>query len=365
MKAKKIGKIILRIVLILLLLTVGCLLTTSVIYHVQYRRAVDVLEENGSYSLVSAGDYQVGLCAPRNPDGKHRIIALAGYGDGEMCIGWRNMTDLLEPDNAVYFLDRAGYGHSDDCKDDMTVSYIVEHYRTALKNAGVPAPYVLMPHSIGGLYATYWVSKYPDEIEGVVILDGTIPQPVPESERSLDLGILKLMKPAEALGLLPFYVRANFAGVLPFVSKENQAVIIPLMAHTAGSDAAYSEMSLAMQNVNDTWEAIVPNDVPKLYLDVSGALYTKDDLLAVGMTADVLRNMGIENAESMNDEELYQAALDMIAEIRRESRDPYAEKMGNCQVTELLGQHEIFIEKPEECGRIVREFIDGLDASNE
>ena len=33
--------------------------------------------------------------------------------------------------------------------------------------------YILLPHSLGGAYATYWVSKYPEEIEGIVFLDGT------------------------------------------------------------------------------------------------------------------------------------------------------------------------------------------------
>ena len=37
----------------------------------------------------------------------------------------------------------------------------VEDYRKALKNSGVEGPYILMPHSIGGVYATYWCSQYP------------------------------------------------------------------------------------------------------------------------------------------------------------------------------------------------------------
>ena len=55
----------------------------------------------------------------------------------------------------------------------MTVEHVVEHYRTALQNAGIQQPYVLMPHSMGGVYATYWQSRYPDEIETVMIIDGS------------------------------------------------------------------------------------------------------------------------------------------------------------------------------------------------
>lgn len=48
------------------------------------------------------------------------------------------------------FVDRAGHGFSDDTENEMTPEYIVEDYRKALKNAGIKAPYILMPHSIGG-----------------------------------------------------------------------------------------------------------------------------------------------------------------------------------------------------------------------
>ena len=85
----------------------------------------------------------------------------------------RRMTECLEKENTVVFIDRAGYGLSDDTDNEMTIDYRVEDYRKALNNAGVKAPYVLMPHSIGGAYASYWVSKYPDEIEAIVFLDGT------------------------------------------------------------------------------------------------------------------------------------------------------------------------------------------------
>lgn len=83
------------------------------------------------------------------------------------------MTAALETDNRVVFIDRAGYGFSDDTDHEMTTESIVEDYRKALQNAGIKAPYILMPHSIGGAYANYWSSKYPDEIEAVVFVDGT------------------------------------------------------------------------------------------------------------------------------------------------------------------------------------------------
>ena len=40
---------------------------------------------------------------------------------------------------------------------------------------------------------------------------------------------------------------------------------------------------------------------------------------------------------------------------------PYFEKLGNCELVSLPGDHLIYEQKPNECGQIIRDFIDGLD----
>lgn len=42
---------------------------------------------------------------------------------------------------------------------------IVDETRTALKKAKIDGPYVLMPHSISGVYAEYYTAAYPREDE--------------------------------------------------------------------------------------------------------------------------------------------------------------------------------------------------------
>ena len=137
------------------------------------RRERVLLKEKGYYNPVSVGEYSLNVTRFGNELGKHTIVGLAGLGMGDFPITARRMTARLEPDCEVVFVDRAGYGLSDDTDCEMTLETIVEDYRTALKNAGVAAPYVLLAHSIGGVYATWWASRYPGEIEAVVFLDGT------------------------------------------------------------------------------------------------------------------------------------------------------------------------------------------------
>ena len=44
-----------------------------------------------------------------------------------------------------------------------------------LQNAGVAGPYVLVGHSLGGLSVRMYADQYPDEVAGMVLIEGTNP----------------------------------------------------------------------------------------------------------------------------------------------------------------------------------------------
>ena len=356
-KVKKIGRILLRLLLILLAILILFLLTASVLYRVRLNRAKDYLKENGYWNPVSAGDYDVNVYTCGNEKGKHTIVALAGYLDGEMYLGWRKMTAALEEENRLVFLDRAGYGASDDYSGEMTAEHVVEHYRTALQNAGIQKPYVLMPHSLGGLYTTYWESKYPDEIEAVMIIDGTEAQHFDLENDAFDLAIVKWVYRAGNLGLLPPMIRSGYAKELSAVPDQARAVSAALLEKTMSSQAAADEIQRMQQNCNFVWDTLETNDIPKMYLSITYAFYTKEELIREGFTAEYLREEAYIAGDS--DDEVYAKYLEDIAE-HREILDAYIEKMGNCQKIEMLGQHEIMFDQPTECGQILKEFIDQL-----
>ena len=169
----KVLKVVGRILLIMLVVLLLFVLGTFIFHRVKTNQALELLKEKGYYNPVSVGEYSLNVAKFGNENGAHTIVGLAGLGSGDYAVAARQMTACLEENNQVVFVDRAGYGFSGDTDHDMTLEYIVEDYRKALKNAGVEAPYILMPHSIGGAYANYWVSEYPEEIEAVIFVDGS------------------------------------------------------------------------------------------------------------------------------------------------------------------------------------------------
>ncbi len=52
-----------------------------------------------------------------------------------------------------------------------TAAGVVTDLHTALANAGVPAPYVLVAHSLGGLFSRLYAQSHPGQVAGLVLVD--------------------------------------------------------------------------------------------------------------------------------------------------------------------------------------------------
>lgn len=366
MKAKKVFKIISIVLLIMLAVTLVFTLVTFIVHSVKSSQELALLKEKGYYNPVSVGDYSLNVAKFGNEKGNHTIVGLAGLGMGDYSVTARQMTACLEDDNLVVFVDRAGYGFSDDTDNEMTLEYIVEDYRKALKNAGIEAPYILMPHSIGGAYANYWVSNYPDEIEGIVFVDGSQLSEndfVEETIDKIDIGD----KITAFLAKIGFsrYVLRNYSYHYPDnYSEEEQYLGDALSLMTLDSIAPVSEAGLLPKNGQDAFNGIITNDIPKLYICASWGIETKDDIIELNQWIN--RQIEINNLDiplrslDISDNAL-KTSLESFENARNETIYPYAEKMGNCEVVCLAGDHMIFEQKPTECGEIIKSFIDCLD----
>lgn len=368
MKLKKVGRIIARIFMILFAVLLLFTLGTYIYHRVKTKEEMALLKEKGYYNPVSVGGYSLNVAIFGNENGEHTIVALAGLGMGDYSVAARQMTSCLENDNLVVFVDRAGYGFSDDTDHEMTLEYIVEDYRKALKNAGIEAPYILMPHSIGGAYANYWSSRYPEEIEAVVFVDGSqLSESAFEEEPYYSVGFGdKALAFLAKLGFGRYVIRNYYYLYADNFSEEEQRLGDALILMTMDSIAPISEDGLLAQNAQDAFHNIVTNDIPKLYICASWGIRTKEDLIESNqwINRQIEKNhldVSLMPTDFENADEALQEILNAYEEARQDIIYPYAEKMGNCEVVCLPGDHMIYEQKPDECGKIIKDFIDGLD----
>jgi pimeloyl-ACP methyl ester carboxylesterase len=82
---------------------------------------------------------------------------------------------LVQPEIAkfarVITYDRAGYAWSDASPLPRTAENMVQELHTMLHNANIPAPYILIGHSFGGLNVRLFAAQYPEEVAGVILID--------------------------------------------------------------------------------------------------------------------------------------------------------------------------------------------------
>lgn len=357
---KTIGILLLVILILLLLALAGC----AAYHRIRIPKNQEFLKESGYCNPVSVGERSLNLVSYGGAEEKHRIIALGGNG-AAFPIELRRLADALSEDGAVYCLARAGFDGSDDTEQDMTVEFVVEDYRRALQNAGIEAPYVLLPHSYAGILATYWVSKYPDEIEAMIDLDGIIAQSFSEEQlqeaeqQTAGAGVMTaLMK----LGLGDVAPRVFFEVYPEFDEDEQRAAdIMSLM--TMGSSAFVSDLKCTIPNTDKTWEMMQPNDVPKLYINATNCYETVEELKAADVLPEyriAVLTEGFEGSEEARIERAYALELEEIETYKTEKMLPYIEKLGNCETAKLPGSHFIHLEQPAECAEIIKDFLRGL-----
>jgi pimeloyl-ACP methyl ester carboxylesterase len=75
----------------------------------------------------------------------------------------------------VCVYDRAGRGWSEPDPEPLTLRRTVRNLHTLLTNARIEGPYVLVGHSIGGIYVRQFAAEYPGEVLGIVLVDAAHP----------------------------------------------------------------------------------------------------------------------------------------------------------------------------------------------
>lgn len=130
----------------------------------------------------------------KTPPPLGKLVDVGGYRVHLYCVGTGSPTvvivgagfsfnwGLVQPEVAgftqVCSYDHSGIGWSDDGPKD-SCSLRVSEVHTALKNAGIKGPYVLVGHSLGGLVARVYAGQYPDEVAGTVFVDHAFGFPLP------------------------------------------------------------------------------------------------------------------------------------------------------------------------------------------
>jgi pimeloyl-ACP methyl ester carboxylesterase len=97
------------------------------------------------------------------------VILEAGTRDSSEV--WNIVQKQVEQFAPVCSYDRLGLGKSDKLTTPHTADEIVSDLHDLLRAARVVPPYVMVGHSIGGIYVRKYAALYPTEVTGLVLVD--------------------------------------------------------------------------------------------------------------------------------------------------------------------------------------------------
>lgn len=105
--------------------------------------------------------------------GPANIVLFSGAGMSLQ--GWEPLYPRIERLGRVLGWNRFGLQGSDAPRERQTGAAVLATLRELLGYAGLAPPYVLVAHSLGGLFANLFARLYPQEVAGVLLLEATHP----------------------------------------------------------------------------------------------------------------------------------------------------------------------------------------------
>lgn len=116
----------------------------------------------------------------RNPASPFVVVFEAG--SRATIDNWGQVPAEVSRDATVFAYNRPGYGDSETATTARDGRTVVEELRQLLQSKGLKPPYVLVGHSLGGLYMQWFARAHPDEVKGLVLVDALYPRVIKRTE---------------------------------------------------------------------------------------------------------------------------------------------------------------------------------------
>lgn len=135
----------------------GQVIITKFVAENKKARDTFVRVNNSQYHFSSRGE------------GDYTVVFDSALGSGKE--EWNNVVKSLsiDFDGKIFTYDRSGYGYND--YEKCSIEEQAKTLRTVLKKSAQSGPYLLVGEEYGGLVLTKFAEMYPDEVEGLILVN--------------------------------------------------------------------------------------------------------------------------------------------------------------------------------------------------
>lgn len=193
-------------------------------------------------------------------DGDETIVLLPGYGTAAPALDFKKLVDELSPFYKMVVVEPFGYGLSDGTDKERSVENIASELHTALQQLEVKR-YILMGHSIAGIYGMYYVNQYPDEVSAFVGIDSSVPNQ-PGIDAELPGKTFEFLKKSGLQRLL-LKVSGNPFANLDFDDETKEQMLL-ITLRGSNNSTVLNEMKHISSNFKKAQQLTFPRSLPLL-----------------------------------------------------------------------------------------------------
>ncbi len=106
---------------------------------------------------------------------------------------WDKVFTNIPENNKIILFNRLGVGSSSKATKKQTGSVVVNEIHRFLTNLEIQPPYLLVAHSLGGIYANLYARTFPNDVSGIVFVDAPHPSEILEQRKFKPPMILQVL----------------------------------------------------------------------------------------------------------------------------------------------------------------------------
>lgn len=95
---------------------------------------------------------------------------------------WDKVYPAFTSENRVILFNRRGVGVSSKATEVQVGHTVISEMRSLFSSMAISPPFLLVGHSLGGLFANFYARVYPNEVAGVVFVDAPHPLEVADQK---------------------------------------------------------------------------------------------------------------------------------------------------------------------------------------
>lgn len=208
--------------------------------------------------------------------------------------------------------DRAGHGWSDLGPEPRDAKQQARELKTLLEKANEKGPFVLVGHSLGGLYVREFADMFPDQVAGMVLIEGSHPDAWKRQNMTEGVGV-----DAGMLNVAPLLARGGFFrtrlfpvpkadAALPEQQRNEEQAYFNSVKYFENLRAVNHSFSAALQQVRETRDlgdkplAIVVGTASENFQGVAREL--QEDLLKLSTNSAFISVDGATHSGLVDDE---------------------------------------------------------------